>query len=303
MTKEEIQKGLETNPELKKDLVELVETEAVEHLKTKGHVIRTKDEETAFLTNYEKEKIDPRVEELYSGIDKDIQASTGVPKNTNEKTYDYLKRVLAPLTTEVKDLREKLKLGLDKNGDELSKQQIKALEDKLAAKEAEVTNLTELKNKEVSDLKQNFTINEALAGKKIAVPASVPDDKKAAYIKQKRDFISSQFKANNTAVEVDGKIVYKQGDAIRLNSKTQKPMTAEEIIEEDFQFEFEIEKKPAGGAGGSGGAGGEGNAEESEVTDKITLYAFLAKKGYPLGSKEWQENANRIAKEKNIKID
>lgn len=303
MTKEEIQKGLETNPELKKDLVELVETEAIDHLKTKGHVIRTKDEETAFLTNYEKEKIDPRVEELYSGIDKDIHASTGIPKNTNEKTYDYLKRVITPLTTEVKDLREKLKIGLDKNGDELSKQQIRALEQKLEAKEKEVTNLTELKNKEVSELKQNFTINEALIGKKIAVPASVPDDKKAAYIKQKRDFINAQFKANNTAVEVDGKIVYKQGETIRLNSKTQKPMTAEEIIEEDFQFEFEIEKKPAGGAGGSGGAGGAGNAEESEVTDKTTLYAFLAKKGFPLGSKEWQTNAERIAKEKNIKID
>ncbi len=302
MTKEEIQKGLEANPDLKKDLVELVETEAVEHLKTKGHVIRTKDEETTFLANYEKEKIDPRVEELYSGIDKDIHKSTGIPKNTNEKTYEYLKRVLNPLVNEVNTLKKQIERGLDKNGDELSKQQIKALEDKLAAKELEVSNLTELKNKEVSELKQNFTINEALIGKKIAVPASVPDDKKAAYIKQKRDFISTQFKANNTAVEQDGKIVYKQGDKIRLNSKTNQPMTAEEIIEEDFQFEFEIEKKSAGGAGGSGGAGGEGNAEESEVTDKTTLYAYLNKKGWLVGSDEWQKNLTRIAKEKNITI-
>lgn len=302
MTKEEILKGLEENPELKKEVVAVVETEAIEHFKTKGHVVRTQDEETAFLSNYEKEKIDPRVEQLYSGIDKDILAATGVAKNGSEKTYDYLKRVVTPLASEVKDLKKQIADGLDKNGDELTKQQLKSLEEKLAAKEKEVADLQDLKTKEVSELKQNYTINEALIGKKIAVPATVPDDKKAAYVKQKRDFITSQFKANNTAVEQDGMIVYKQGETIRLNAKTNQPMTAEEIINEDFQFEFEVDKKPAGGAGGSGGAGGTGNAEESEVTDKVTLYEFLAKKGYTAGSPKWVSEAERIAKEKNFNI-
>lgn len=301
MTIEEIKKGLEENPELKKDLVGLVETDAIEHLKTKGHVIRTKDEETSFLTDYEKSKIDPRVNEIYSQLDKDILTVTGVKKEGSEKTYDYLKRVVSPIVNEVKDLKKQIADGLDKNGDELTKQQLKQLQDKLDKKETELTQLQESKTKEVSQLKQQHAIDKALLGKNIVVPSTVGDDKKSAYLNARREFIADQFQKKFTAVEQDGKVVYKKGETIVLNTKTNQPMTAEEIILDEFSYEFETQKGPAG-AGGSGGGSGSGTAEEAEVTDKTTLYAYLAKKGLVVGAADWQKEAERIAKDKNIKL-
>lgn len=302
MTKEEIQSALEKNPELKKDVVALVETEAIEHIKTKqGMVVRTTEEETTFLKNYEQQKIDPRVNEIYSQLDKDILASTGVAKQGTEKTYDYLKRVIAPMTNEIKDLRKQIADGLNKDGDVLTKQQLATLKEKLEEKESEISKLTTSKTLEIAALKLQSQINEALVGKKIAVPASVPDDKKAAYVKAKRDFINAQFKSTYEVEEQDGKQVFKKDGKIMLDPKTAAPFTAEQLIENDFQFEFEEEKKPAGGAGGSGGAGG-GSAEEAEVTDKASLYSYLAKKGLVTGSTDWVKEAERIAKDKKITL-
>lgn len=301
MTIEEIKKGLEENPEMKKDLIALVETDAVEHLKTKGHVIRTKDEENQFLSDYEKSKIDPRVNEIYTQLDKDILAITGVKKDGSEKTYDYLKRVVSPIVNEVKDLKKQIADGLDKNGDELTKQQLKQLQEKLTEKENELTKLQDAKVKEVSEIKQQHAIDRALLGKKIVVPSTVADDKKEAYLNSRRDFIADQFKKKFTAAEQDGKVVYKQGDTIVLNKKTNQPMSAEEIIMDEFSYEFEAEKGPKG-AGGSGGGAGAGSADEAEVTDKETLLSFLSKKGFVFGSREWSKEAERIAKEKNIKL-
>lgn len=302
MTIEEIKKGLEENPDMKKDLIALVETDAIEHLKTKGHVIRTKDEDTQFLTDYEKTKIDPRVNEIYTQLDKDILTITGIKKEGSEKTYDYLKRVVTPIVKEVADLKKQIADGLDKNGDELTKQQLKQLQDKLTEKETELNNLNASKATEVSKLKQQHSIEKALLGKKIVVPSTVADDKKEAYLNARREFIADQFQKKFTAVEQDGKVVYKNGENIILNKKTNQPATAEEIILEEFSYEFEAEKAPKG-AGGSGSGAGANNADESEVTDKVTLYDYLAKKGYVSGSSVWMKEAERIAKEKNIKID
>ena len=57
--------------------------------------VATEDDHKTFLNNFEETKIAPKISELHNKYDEDIHSVLGVRKNTDEKTYDFLKRTLS----------------------------------------------------------------------------------------------------------------------------------------------------------------------------------------------------------------
>lgn len=79
-------------------------------------------------------KIGEKTSELYTGLDNDIFAASGIAKEGTEKTYDYAKRVIGGLKTaptalqqKITDLEQKIANG---SGDATLKAQLEALQTK-----------------------------------------------------------------------------------------------------------------------------------------------------------------------------
>ena len=94
--------------------------------------IRTAQQEQDFQTNLIQSKLEPamktEVGKIYSGLDADILASSGIEKaSTEEKTYDYLKRVVGNMKTKVDGAaqREQELLGKIESGEGASELQTK----------------------------------------------------------------------------------------------------------------------------------------------------------------------------------
>lgn len=306
LTIEEIRQGITETPELKTALLAELESDAVEHIKTKGRIVRTPEEEETFLKSYETQKIDPRIKKIYDDFDRDIEEATGLKKPDGVKTYQHLKTVLSDLSAKgqrAKDLEaeiEKLKEG---KVDDLTAKQLKQLQETIAAKEQELKTLQDQSKSQVFEMKNEFAVEKSISGFKIFVPSHVPENEQAAYEASRVAFIKSDFKARFKAELTEkGETVYKDSEGnILMNSSTAAPKTAAEIIEETYKFEFDQESINRKGAGASG----KGNSREpglADVKDKQGIYDYAAKKGLVLGSPEWTKEVEELSKKLNIPI-
>ncbi|GGG97379.1 hypothetical protein [Pedobacter zeae] len=302
MNLQEIQAEMATNTALKTELLGALESDLITHAKAKGIIVRTADEEAAHLKNYEKEKLDPRISEIYTGIDKDVLEASGIERQPQEKTYAYVKRVAASLLGEKKDLEKKLSDAMAGKGDELTKAELNTLKTSLAEKEQALKDLQENSKKETFTLKVGFGIDRFLAGQKIYVPAHVPEDKKKAYIEARINAIKTDFLNTFKPEETDKGIVFKDASGtIQMNAAKAAPKTEAELIAERYEFDFEQE----GGSGGGAGSGGKGGKVDdavllAEVKDKQSLYEYLAKKGLITGSEAWKKEYEEVSKKLNI---
>lgn len=301
MEVQEIIQAITDSPDLKSGLLSAIESDVFTAAKAKGIIVRTTDEENAFLKSYETSKIDPRVKEIYDGLDREIEEVTGLKRNDKERTFDYSKRVLNALKAEQADLKTKLDEALAGKGDELTKQQLQALKEAVSQKDAKIQELENSNKSEAFKLRQSFAIKSALAGVKLFVPDHVPDADKESYISERRAYIESSFATRFTAEETkEGEVVYKDKDGnILMNTATAKPKTAEDIIKETFKFDFEQDDAGAAGAGSSG-KGKAGAISVSGIKDKAGIYEYAAKKGLVQGSKEWVEEVEKLQKQLNI---
>jgi hypothetical protein len=91
-----------------------------EGLKAKGFDVFDEAKKAELINNSTTEKIKAREFELKVGYEKDIQDLTGEVKGVNEKTHEYLKRVLGGSLSKAKDLEAKL--NSSPNADDTIKQ-------------------------------------------------------------------------------------------------------------------------------------------------------------------------------------
>jgi hypothetical protein len=159
----ELDEALTANPALKEHVLASV--------KKLGYTPYTPTEyETALGT-----KIGEKTSELYSGLDNDIFAASGIAKEGTEKTYDYAKRVIgglktAPTTlqTKITELERQIATG---SGDATLKAQLEALQGKEAEYQTKLTDAeTKLFQKDVMldvrdgqrELKYDPTVKESV---------------------------------------------------------------------------------------------------------------------------------------------
>lgn len=296
-----VQAEIAKNPAFKTELVGALREDVLTVVKGEGLVLRTKDEETEFLTNYEKNIIPQKVEaeigkkvgEVHTRYDQDIFEATGLKKGPNEKTYDFNKRVL-------KELADQAKKG---GGDEALRDQLKAANDTLAKYKDYVA------PEEVENLKkQYFTkdvngrLSSAVDRHPIAMPAHITDEAaKTEYSNGIKEVIKSQFHARFTGkADAEGNITYYADGKLVTDPKSAKPLTEAEIIEKHFSTYFVPAKAAKGGAGSGNGDGEEVDVNEASLKTKEQVSDFLTKKGMTMGSKEATKEYARICKEQGI---
>ena len=298
----EITAAIAAKPELKTGLIGALREDVLAVLKTDG-VYRTKEEEQAFLDNYEKtiipQKVDAeignKIRETYDRLDKDIEEVTGLKKGPHEKTYEFNKRVLAKLKADA---------AAGKGGDEVLRQQLEAAQAELEQRKDYVPK-TELEKLQEQYFKKdlNTRIQSALSKQNIAIPAHITDDAgKKAYLETQARFIAGDFLSRYTAKQdQEGNLTFFIGDKLQTDPKTAKPLTEEQIIEANYGAYFVPAKAPGKGAG-SGSVSGKGDADpaEADLKTKDDVNKYLDKKGLVMGDKKRNEEYKRILTEQGI---
>ncbi|MBL7738712.1 MAG: hypothetical protein JNK14_05795 [Chitinophagaceae bacterium] len=303
LTIEQVKEALQ-KPELKTAVLAELETDVLTGIKAKGMIVRTKDEDTQFLANYEtniipekvKAVIGDKVREVHEMYDKDILEVTGLKKDPTEKTYEFNKRVL-------KTLAEKAAKAAT-GGDQVLKDQIADLTSKLKGYEGYVS------PDEVGKLKEGYfkekilsAVTGSLDKKPIAVPAHITDEKqKQAYVDVQRNMMKQDFISRFTAKQnSDGKTVYYEGETLLTNAADASPMNEQQIIEKYYSGYFVPEKKSAGGAGSGAGTGAGSDPGEANLKSKADIDKYLQeiKKLIP-GGIDFNKERKRIMTEQGI---
>lgn len=171
----------------------------------------TKPEHETFLTNYKETEVSKKNKEdilrVHSQYEEDIKSILGTEKNSDEKTYDFLKRQLKSLKSDIEGRDAKIsdldKAVNDKSGDEalkLAKSDLDAFKQKHQKTLDEFKAERESQQMEVHKIKMANQVDHSLMGVKFL--ASIPEDARNAMVEvAKRDVIQ-------TASFLDGKAIF-----------------------------------------------------------------------------------------------
>ena len=228
--------------------------EVLKFIEEKGDadfIIRTGDEDKTFLENYgkkiEEEVIPSKISELHNRYDEDVFAVTGLKKNPTEKTYDFVKRVLASYKTDaeksgtlVKEIADLKKQIADGTGD-------RKTHDDLEAVQKAYKELQEAKDKEIGTLKSDYDkykirseIMSATSG--MVFKKGIPESVVSAYVNQVVNDLTG------IASFQDGKLVFvKDGVPMRNTFNALNPYAAKELVEERLKDIRETGKQSPGG--------------------------------------------------------
>lgn len=272
--------------------------------------------------NDESNVIGARIGEIYGGIDADILAASGIPKDGTEKTYEYAKRIIGKLKSDAEasqglqstiDSLTKEKTRLEKviadgvNDSEAAKQLKQARTD-LEAVKAQYNELnTKHQEVELSHAKalHGLKIDSALEAASMALKfkANLPEAATKVLLNQATAKIKGM-----TSEDVNGAIVFKdENGAVMTNPKNlMNPYTASELLinELDTMGVLEI-KTPAGGAGSN-----PNNKQDNKVVDVTqartrveaneAIRASLLAQGLTIGSAEYDAAATQAWKDNNV---
>ena len=278
-------------------------------------------------TNDENSVIAKKTGEIYGGLDTDILAASGIPKNGTEKTFDYAKRVIgeiktqagnaAELQTQVSELtKEKARLEsvIAKGGaDAETKRALEQAKADLANVTKEYTELkTKHDNAEAEHAKALFMVKmdgefaKATAG--IKFKADLPASVTSVLLQQ----AVAKVKGMNPEYIDDGnggKVLafIENGTPKRNPENNLRPFTAAELVTAELKTMGVLDDgRKQTGAGTQGGNGGNGGGAKtvdiSGATTQDQAHEIIAKqlmeRGLVNGSKEfndamaaaWKEN-------------
>lgn len=214
--------------------------------------------------NDEDEVIAKKIKEVHSQYDADIESVTGKKKGQFQKTYDFMKEVLADLkkkaeagegakalqdqidalTQEKKDLEEQIKKG---SGDETLKKTVADLTKKLADKTSELTTFKETAEKEKKEVEDKISVLEkksleseidrrfdaALKADGVKLISTIPKEIMAETLENRKKALLSSV-TTDYVDDGDGKktLVFRgaDGNILRNKEKQNDPMTAEDMF-------------------------------------------------------------------------
>lgn len=197
-------------------------------LKENGFDVLDEQRKNELIANVTSEKITEAVKkrelELKNGYEKDIQELIGEPKQTNEKTHEYLKRVLGGSLAKAKELEEKLKSNLDSN------EAIRQIQDAFAKKESEyIAKLQETENKIVNSKKESV-LNESLSKLKFN------KDLQSEYIELKIEKLKANL-LNKISFDDKGNAILldENGAVLRNQNNNMNPFTLQEKLASELE--------------------------------------------------------------------
>jgi hypothetical protein len=306
LTKDAVISEFTANPTLKTEVFSSLNDDFKSFLKEQGISLRTKDEETEFLSNYEKTvipdkvnaEIGQKVKAVHDQYDEDLFKLTGKRKAGNQKTYDFLKE-------QIEEIKKAQKKG---DHDPVLDDKLKELQSELEKRKDWVPaeKLSELETKYFNEsINSRLSLN--LDKKPIAAPPHITDEKaKQEYAATQREMIKTNFLQKFTPKkDADGNIVFYLGDKLQINTATAKPLTEAELIDLHYSSYFVPETKTKTGTGTGGGKTAKAiDTNEASLKTKEDVTEFLNKKynpqGIKVGNKKWNDDYQRILTEQGI---
>lgn len=278
-------------------------------------------------TNDENAVIAKKTGEIYGGIDRDIEESTGLKKPEGLKTYEWLKKDVLPVVKssstlqtaldaekqKVVDLQEQVKNG---KVDEAIKKQLEDSQALVAQLQTKITDTeTDYKSKLTAAEQANLDIrvgnefDRSLVGKKFKDEKIISKAVRESFIGNAKSAILAENKPDFIDDGQGGKrLVFRgeDGEIKRNPENNLNPFTAEELFIGKISDVLDLGKKqPGGGTKPPGGGGGKGSAfdlsgakTQVEADDLSTTY--LMEKGLTRGSEEFNAEFDKIRTENKV---
>ena len=278
--------------------------------------------------NDENTVIGTKIGALHGQYDSDILSITGVAKNSGEKSYDYLKRVLnankadletlattkqelATAKAKVTNLEKKIAEG---SQDETLKQQLKdakqqvtQLQNQLTTKQQEFDTEKQKLQAQLQSTHVDYAFAAATSGLKFktgiteGVQKTLLNAAKAEVLQRG----TPEFQQNTDGTQ---KLVFRGADGNVLNNPKNNlnPYTFEELIMET-SIKDVIDtgrKQPGGGTGPFGGGGGSSVLDLSGMRTQLeadkAIEAYLLGNGITRDSAEFAEQSMQLRNENNV---
>lgn len=275
--------------------------------------------------NDENDVIGRRIGEVYRGMDETIAGATGIARNGDEKTYNYLKRATQELKTkadgvaahlsEIKELKaekERLEQLVAKgSGNEEVKSQLEKAKADLVNVQKEFGELKKTNEKQKVDFEKQLLNNKIEnelrnATANLKFKTELPEDVTKMILNQTLEKV----KGFNPQFIDDGKggkvlaFHNADGSVIRNAATNLQPFSAAEIITRELTEMKVLDTQTQGGSGtkptGQGGGGGSkvnvsGAKSRSEFIELATQN--LATQGIVRGSKEYYAEMDKLCAE------
>jgi hypothetical protein len=206
-----------------------------EGLKAKGFDVFDEAKKAELINNSTTEKIKAREFELKVGYEKDIQDLTGEVKGVNEKTHEYLKRVLGGSLSKAKDLEAKL--NSSPNADDT----IKQIQDSFSQKEQDYLKKIGEYESKITNSKKDSIFSDGLKSLNLA------KDVDPEYLELKLNQIKAKY-LNNLSFDEQGNAVLldAEGKTLRNESNNMNPFTIQEVLSKELDKFIAVERTVEG---------------------------------------------------------
>ena len=258
-----------------------------------------------------------RFGEVYRQMDATIKEATGIDREGDEKTYNYLRRAANAYAEKYKDYDElkskvsDLTTQLDKakeGADAATKAQLASVQKELDATKAQFTALqTEYNGAEEKHKQEmlSYRVDNEIARAKESIKIKAGLNEYAVEALVGRAI--ANIKQNNPSFEDrNGKqvLIFHDAEGAPMLNKNNalNPFTAKELLTKEFESLGILETRQAKGAGGKGDTPTEGTlggvSTQTEATAEINKILF--EKGISKTSPEFQTEFNKLWKDNEI---
>ena len=277
--------------------------------------------------NDENTVIGNRIGELHGQYDKDVLSVTGIAKRQDEKSYDYVKRVLgdykakaagadelnAKITTLQTEIEGYKKTIAEGKGNEAvaqqlkdAQKQLKDTQDLFESKQKEWQDKYDTLNTQYQQSQINAEFDKALQG--IKFKSIYPESVQRTLIDSAKRTVLSTAKADWVEENGARKLVFRDASGNIMTNPENKlnPFTPAELLTRELKDVIDTgrQQRGAGTQGGQGGQGGSTYLDMTGITNQVdaddAINKHLMALGLTRGSKEFADEALKLRQENGV---
>ena len=277
--------------------------------------------------NDENTVIGNRIGELHGQYDKDVLSVTGIAKRQDEKSYDYVKRVLgdykakaagadelnAQITTLQTEIEGYKKTIAEGKGNEAvaqqlkdAQKQLKDTQDLFESKQKEWQDKYDTLNTQYQQSQINAEFDKALQG--IKFKSIYPESVQRTLIDSAKRTVLSTAKADWVEENGARKLVFRDASGNIMTNPENKlnPFTPAELLTRELKDVIDTgrQQRGAGTKGGQGGQGGSAYLDMTGITNQVdaddAINKHLMSLGFTRGSKEFADEALKLRQENGV---
>lgn len=277
--------------------------------------------------NDENTVIGNRIGELHGQYDKDVLSVTGIAKRQDEKSYDYVKRVLgdykakaagtdelnAKITTLQTEIEGYKKTIAEGKGNEAVAQQLKDTQKQLKdtqelfeSKEKEWQGKYDTLSTQYQQSQINAEFDKALQG--IKFKSIYPESVQKTLIDSAKRTVLSTAKADWVEENGARKLVFRDASGNIMTNPENKlnPFTPAELLTRELKDVIDTgrQQRGTGTQGGQGGQGGSTYLDMTGITNQVdaddAINKHLMALGFTRGSKEFADEALKLRQENGV---